>query len=297
METILETKPILKFSIPERYKNNPKTYSEKGGNLNIGSQEEDVWVRILSNFAPTPFELDGIRYESVEGFIQSLKEPDFSKQYEIAGMLGREAKKAGRNYKSLISESFSKEEGEGEPVGYVINYQDIQIPYGSEEHYSLIERAIRAKFEQNKKATDALIGENANERRKITHVLKRNDGSIINENPTTSLPVEVFTAILMNIRHKEQMKIWKVRAKRGDITFDLRRFFREELEAGNLDILSLQKLGYETTLISWLKSLTPKGMKYGTAGEEERLKEVQKYAELAGVDDLRAFAKEHGLAK
>ena len=46
--------------------------------INISSKGETETERMLSNFAYTPFELDGVHYESVEGFWQSLKFPEGS---------------------------------------------------------------------------------------------------------------------------------------------------------------------------------------------------------------------------
>ena len=93
---------------------------------------------------------------------------------------------------------------EEEPIGYVTNYQGIQIPYRSPEHYRLIERAIRAKVEQNPNVQEALVGREKHDRREITHILRREDGTAIQESLITSLPAEVFTTILMKIRQEMQ---------------------------------------------------------------------------------------------
>ncbi len=200
--------------IPERYINNPKTFAEQSGIINVGSNESDPRSRLLSNFARTPFVLDGVRYASVEAFIQALKVPDADEQERISTLVGVEAKKVGRDYRAEISGSYELG-GEGvEPEGYVTNYQGIQIPYRSPEHYALIERAIRAKFDQNSGALDALVGDRYSERARITHVLARSDGSIVEESPTTALPAEVFTSILMNIRHEKQMEYWRHQVER-----------------------------------------------------------------------------------
>jgi predicted NAD-dependent protein-ADP-ribosyltransferase YbiA (DUF1768 family) len=45
----------------------PRPETEKNI-INIGFKGETETERMLSNFAHTPFELDGVRYESVEGF-------------------------------------------------------------------------------------------------------------------------------------------------------------------------------------------------------------------------------------
>ncbi len=283
--------------IPERYKPNPNTFAEKSGTINIGSRESDPNTRVLSNFAETPFILDGIRYTSVEGFIQSLKSSEATDQMHISTLAGYQAKKTGASFKEDISESYRKDPSEEEPVGYVTNYQGYQIPYRSPEHYALIERAIRAKFEQNDEALRALVGDKYNERALITHKLRRPDGSIKEESSTTSLPAEVFTSILMNLRHEKQMEYWKQSAKKNGEHMDyyMRRYFFFDLDKQNPDILYLIKLGYKYASIAYLKSLTPKEMRYGTFTEAERIAMAKKFAGLANIDDLTELAKEAGL--
>ena len=50
--------------------------------INVLFSSEDDAISIISNLGHTPFEMDGIRYESVEGFWQSLKY-DESEREEI----------------------------------------------------------------------------------------------------------------------------------------------------------------------------------------------------------------------
>ena len=50
----------------------------------------------LSNFAPHPFELDGVQIASMEGFLQSLKFKNVEMQKHICGLTGRRAKFAGK---------------------------------------------------------------------------------------------------------------------------------------------------------------------------------------------------------
>lgn len=193
--------------IPEMYKRDTALFDEGSGTLNIGSQETEAAAALLSNFAATPFELDGQKYKSVEGFIQALKFPDVEgtgKQQRVSSLEGYKAKRAGNKVKARIYAAYETNPPEKEPVGYVTNYQGIQIPYRSSEHYMLIERAIRAKVDQNPDVLQALIGINNDDRREITHILQRDDGSVIEESPITALPAEVFTTILMRIRKEKQ---------------------------------------------------------------------------------------------
>lgn len=113
---------------------------------------------IFSNFGATPFILDGIAFASVEGLWQSLKYPDLNlpndirqniedwphTRQEVAMMVGFEAKKAGTAANSIYKKYALKN----------VSWQDHFFDYvdyesGSEFHYGLIKRALRAKLDQN----------------------------------------------------------------------------------------------------------------------------------------------------
>lgn len=49
----------------------------------------------LSNFAPHPFELDGVKIASMEGFLQSLKFKPIEMQEHICSLVGMAAKRKG----------------------------------------------------------------------------------------------------------------------------------------------------------------------------------------------------------
>ena len=53
----------------------------------------------LSNFAPHPFEIDGIRCNSMEGFLQSLKFKNVDMQRYVCSLVGRAAKYKGSEKK------------------------------------------------------------------------------------------------------------------------------------------------------------------------------------------------------
>jgi len=53
----------------------------------------------LSNFAPHPFELDGVEITSMEGFLQSLKFKNTELQRYICTLVGKKAKFAGKKKK------------------------------------------------------------------------------------------------------------------------------------------------------------------------------------------------------
>lgn len=121
---------------------------------------------IFSNFGATPFILDGLLFGSVEGLWQSLKYPDPSlpedlrhslpgwnyTRQEVALMIGREAKQAG-NEVNIIYRNYQLRN---------INWQDHFFDYvdhasGSEYHYALIKRAIKAKLDQTTGLWDLLM--------------------------------------------------------------------------------------------------------------------------------------------
>lgn len=51
----------------------------------------------LSNFAPHPFEIDGVKCASMEGFLQSLKFESVEMQEYVCTLVGFAAKKKGKN--------------------------------------------------------------------------------------------------------------------------------------------------------------------------------------------------------
>ncbi len=109
---------------------------------------------LLSNFAATPFKLDGKKYASVEGFWQATKYPEDSTdprsqwadwphtRQEVENMTAFEAKKAG---------GFASHLMEKKDWPYV-TYRNRKLIYRIQkksEFYKLIKRAMAAKLEQN----------------------------------------------------------------------------------------------------------------------------------------------------
>jgi predicted NAD-dependent protein-ADP-ribosyltransferase YbiA (DUF1768 family) len=119
---------------------------------------------ILSNFAATPFELDGKRYASVEGFWQMMLYPEgpdderakdkrvtwkYTRE-QVAQMTAFEAKAVG-----TLAEENMKTLG----IDWV-TYNGKRFPYHSQtpgEHYRLIVTAMRAKLEQNPEVKRILL--------------------------------------------------------------------------------------------------------------------------------------------
>ncbi|MBI2109334.1 MAG: hypothetical protein HYT93_04165 [Parcubacteria group bacterium] len=145
--------------------------------LNIGSKSKDWRAQRLSNFSADSFVIDGIRFASVEGFIQGTKFPTNDPRREQAFQsVGRTAKRFGKNAERKF-----------------IWWRSGVLSYGSQAHHRLIEKAIRAKFEQNSEALEALI---ATRGMTLVHDLGHP------ESPNTSLPAKVFCDILTRIREK-----------------------------------------------------------------------------------------------
>ena len=127
--------------------------------INVVSDSPDPVARMISNFATAPFELDGQRYRSVESFWQGLKFSDEDDRRRLAGLDGPSARR----------------EGEKQGYGPTISYRGEEIAVGTWAHWSLMERACRAKFEQNAEARDALF---ATRNRPLTHVVRRDSRTI-----------------------------------------------------------------------------------------------------------------------
>jgi len=145
--------------------------------LNIGSKSDDWRARRLSNFSNDPFILDGERIASVEGFIQGTKFPEGHPiRQQAFQSVGVEAKRLGKEAERKL-----------------VWWKGQAIAYGSTRHRQLIERAIRAKFEQNNEAMKALL---ASEKMMLTHDLGEPDP------PNASLPAKVFCNILTKIREE-----------------------------------------------------------------------------------------------
>jgi predicted NAD-dependent protein-ADP-ribosyltransferase YbiA (DUF1768 family) len=125
--------------------------------INVTSDSPEP-IRLIANFAPTPFELDGTRYACVEAFWQSLRFPA-EERPRIAAMDGTTAKR----------------ESDQQPYGSCVVYGGQTIPVGTYEHWQLMRRACRAKFEQNAAAREALLGTGE---RPLVHRVRRDSRTI-----------------------------------------------------------------------------------------------------------------------
>ena len=127
--------------------------------INVTSRHADAEIRLIGNFAPTPFVLDGVAYGSVEGFWQSLKFDDAAARRRVARLVGGEAKRAG----------------DAATTGDFIRYGDTTVRIGRAEHWALMHRACLAKFAQNEAARNALTNTWP---RPLQHRMRRDSGTI-----------------------------------------------------------------------------------------------------------------------
>ena len=151
--------------------------------INISSRSP-MPLRLASNFAHTPFVLDGKEYASVEGFWQGLKFPQAADRLRLASLQGHEARDAGLSA----------------PAADAFDYAGRLIRTGTFDHWQLMERACLAKFEQNPAARAALLSTG---NRPITHRV----------NPDSrNIPGAIMAEIWTRIRERFQKG---VRHKRG----------------------------------------------------------------------------------
>jgi len=129
---------------------------------------------LISNLARTPFELEGERYASIEGFWQGLKFSDATRRRATARLSGPEAKKAGV--------------AAGLPA--TITHGGATIATGSPAHWALMHMACRAKFSQHAGARTALL---ATGERWLVHRVRRDSRTI---------PGAILADIWMRVRRE-----------------------------------------------------------------------------------------------
>jgi predicted NAD-dependent protein-ADP-ribosyltransferase YbiA (DUF1768 family) len=169
----------------------------KKGELVLSKRNE---LGVFSNFAATPFEMDGVRYASIEGLWQMMKYPDptdskdirnsFSNEYpyerhQVMDMVAFEAKEAGD-----LANKVNKKHG----IKWV-SYQHKKFNYkdyaeGSKYHLKLMKKAIALKLKFNPAVYQLLMK---------TKGLKLVPDHKQGKNPP---PSYLYHQILMDIRDK-----------------------------------------------------------------------------------------------
>ncbi len=142
--------------------------------IQVSSMVKDPALRLIGNFADTPFVLDEQTYASVESFWQGLKFEDEADRRRLAALPGIQARQAG------------------DEAGYeaTITYGGEVIAVGTWRHWALMERACVAKFTQNDDACKALL---ATGRRPLQHKMRRDSKAI---------PGVIMAEIWMRVRRR-----------------------------------------------------------------------------------------------
>ena len=113
----------------------------------------------LSNFSPHPFEIDGIKCNSMEGFLQSLKFKSPEMAAEVCKLVGFAAKKKG-----------SKKNWQQSQILY---WRGEEIKRKSQEYQELLDKAYTCMY-KNTKFKKAL---EASREAKLTHSIGRSKES------------------------------------------------------------------------------------------------------------------------
>ncbi len=144
--------------------------------INVISSSPDPAARLISNFAPTPFQFDGRDYACIEGFWQGLKFEEGPERERVARLGGLAAREARLE----------------RPYGATVAYEGRPVPVGTWEHWQLMENACWAKFTQNEDARQALL---STARRPLIHRTRRDSREI---------PGAIMADIWMRIRRRLQ---------------------------------------------------------------------------------------------
>jgi hypothetical protein len=135
----------------------------------------------LSNFTPHKFEIDGVKCNSMEGFLQSLKFKDINMQKYVCGLTGKAAKFKGKPKKWWITQT--------------LWWKGIEIDRHSKEYQELLDRAYSALFNNEKFKKALMATQNAN----LTHSIGKRDAS------HTILTTKEFCGRLMKLRNEGKL--------------------------------------------------------------------------------------------
>lgn len=149
--------PVTSQNIPE-WEVLPQAAKRENNEVILSKRNE---LGLLSNFAATPFTLDGQRFASLEGFWQAMKFPEnkadernrvqwpFTRS-EVEQMTAFQAKNAGKKAEKIMQDlNISWITYRGQKLDYRGADQD--------KHYEIILAATRAKIEQNPEVKKVLL--------------------------------------------------------------------------------------------------------------------------------------------
>lgn len=137
----------------------------------------------LSNFSPHPFEIDGVKCNSMEGFLQGLKFESKEMQEYVCTLVGYAAKKKGHNKNWQEKQT--------------LYWRGVPIKRDSDEYQNLLNRAYNAMYE-NKKFRAAL---EASKGATLTHSMGKNKKS------DTVLTTQEFCSRLTHLRDKGKLPV------------------------------------------------------------------------------------------
>lgn len=148
--------------------------------INISYLSTNPTEKMLSNLTYAPFEMDGQRFASVEGFWQGIKRVYGDRERDqIFQLFGIPAKRAGRLE---------------EPPEFAW-YQNQAFPMGSQCHQLLLKRAVAHKLRDNPDIGLLLLATNDDV---ILHDPKKSNGESF---PNSALiPNEVFASFVTELR-------------------------------------------------------------------------------------------------
>jgi predicted NAD-dependent protein-ADP-ribosyltransferase YbiA (DUF1768 family) len=144
--------------------------------MDIGSKHSYP-ASSLSNFAPHPFEVDGVKCASMEGFLQSLKFKSEEMQMHVCTLIGLAAKHKGSNKKWWKTQK--------------LYWKGKEFDRLSEDYQELLDKAYLA-LNQNTKFRKAL---EATGNATLTHSIGKTDKT------RTILTTAEFCSRLMNLRN------------------------------------------------------------------------------------------------
>ncbi len=147
--------------------------------INISSRAEFP-INVLSNFAPTNFELDGVPVYSMEGFLQSLKTSDRELQARICSLDGLKAKGMGKKLNKIRNYDFKH-----------LFWNGKRYNRESKEYRELLNRAYKARYDADDDFRFAL---EYTENRILKHSLGGKDPK------RTLLTEDEYTEILTKLR-------------------------------------------------------------------------------------------------
>lgn len=130
----------------------------------------------LSNFAPHPFEIDGVQCASMEGFLQSLKFSSVEMQEYVCTLVGIKAKNKGRGKNWYRTQT--------------LFWRGKEYKRDSKEYQDLLDRAYEALY-QNEGFRKAL---EATHNATITHSIGKNKQN------ETILTEQEFCSRLLKLR-------------------------------------------------------------------------------------------------